>query len=282
MSSPVVDTGYLRRASLGAFLAASRDNRAVLASEIGVETSRGDPLRNIAKSIAIVAQYPSQVVILRHPADIIEVQNAGAAGLGRDALIDPKQTAIFGAWCRQVQEAIRGDRVLAEGIARYATDYRSRAEEKRAPHWPEMIGAISTLATKLPEDFRKRLRRRQPLSPDDLAVVAELIRYFAADMLRNHPFVRVTPSDEDLWSHWIFRSATSAVVFYLEWWRKGGIENLATEKFANDLSDNEHLVAATYFDGLLSNDGRLVARHAEVRQLLDLLRPRPGKLETIP
>ena len=54
----------------------------------------------------------------------------------------------------------------------------------------------------------------------------------------------------------------------LSWEKQGRIENINAGKVTNDLIDHEYVLAATFFNGVLSNDKAVTDAYAAVSQLL--------------
>jgi site-specific recombinase len=61
----VVDSSFLRTEELAAFFRADPQNKALLTEEASMEAHKGDSLQTLAKSLAILSQFRSQVVVLK-------------------------------------------------------------------------------------------------------------------------------------------------------------------------------------------------------------------------
>jgi len=68
-----------------------------------------------------------------------------------------------------------------------------------------------------------------------------------------------------------YRLALAQVLYLLELVRRGGTISKNVGKARNDLIDNTFAVYGTYFNGVMSNDGRLKSLETELRLVLEYL-----------
>lgn len=61
----IIDANCLTDSLLEEYLKSSRNNIIVLKEFAGMETYKGDPLKNVCHSMKILCQYPSQVIVLK-------------------------------------------------------------------------------------------------------------------------------------------------------------------------------------------------------------------------
>ena len=54
----------------------------------------------------------------------------------------------------------------------------------------------------------------------------------------------------------------------LDWEEQGRLEGLSPKKVTNDYLDREYVLAATYFDGLLTKEDRMNVAYRAMQQLL--------------
>lgn len=67
-----------------------------------------------------------------------------------------------------------------------------------------------------------------------------------------------------------FRYAVCLMLHYMRWVRDGQPQR-SVEKLRNDIVDVKTAAFATFFDGLLSRDGKLTGIHAEARYIVEQL-----------
>src|SRR6266851_566608 len=86
----VVDSNVLQSDLLRAYLSKSSDNFAVLTDYAAMEAYKGDTLASIFKSMAILADFPRQVIVLKTTGVLCGLSGR-RAGLQR-RMIDDEQT----------------------------------------------------------------------------------------------------------------------------------------------------------------------------------------------
>ena len=86
----VVDSNFMQREELRSYLAASTKNYAVLTDYAAMEAYKGNTLTSIFHSMAIVTEYPKQVIILKATSIICGLTGREAAS--QEALIDKSLT----------------------------------------------------------------------------------------------------------------------------------------------------------------------------------------------
>lgn len=87
----VVDSNYLGREELRHWLAASSQHYAVITAAALTEVVKGNALRAIVSSMAILSEFPRQVIILKNDAEVARLTESVANPQLR--LIDKTQTA---------------------------------------------------------------------------------------------------------------------------------------------------------------------------------------------
>lgn len=103
----VVDSNQLRSPQLLDYLSKSTTNFVVLTDYAAMEAYKGDTLVTIYESMAVLSQYPQQVVILKTTGVVCGLSGRGS-GLQR-RLIDESQTREFGVYCQRLAAAKAGN-----------------------------------------------------------------------------------------------------------------------------------------------------------------------------
>jgi len=135
-----------------------------------MECYKGNALSNIQRSLAIVATYPEQVIVLKGTRDIIRLQAQGPHT--QDAFIDVQQTAGFKSFVRHVQAAARGDKDLHSKLVHLAKAAKAHFRERRDDAAGVAIAIRETARTLLPSQLAE-LRREGPLSQETGAVLVK-------------------------------------------------------------------------------------------------------------
>jgi hypothetical protein len=254
----IIDSNFLQREELRAYL--SVGNYAVLTDYAAMEAYKGDTLASIYRSMEILAQYPKQVIVLRDTQTVCGL-NAVGKRLQR-LMIDTSQTREFPEYCRHLEAAKRGDLLLQRQLLAHGRE--------ASAHMARMLGDAKGMATaidgvaKLHTEAELRiLRTRAGYSDTLIAKCINNILVCAASMLGSHPRVTKIPDARHLPDRFIFRVGLCFYLLGLRWISVGGARNVKPERMRNDLVDVNFSAFATYFDGLLTADDKLIELHQE-------------------
>lgn len=248
----VIDTNYLERPELAAWLAARPEHIAVLAHPTMVELHKRAALRTVQQALRICCRYSSQVVVLRATNELIVLGGRSKGMIHR--LIDHAQTAQFGSYCRTVITAPTtpelADHVapleaqaveLLDSLTRGAANLITRLREADAiftdAERKELRGALSS-----PRAMSGALQRRTCEMTFDLA--QELTHAAGLPLL--------TPSRNfvDVVNRLAFRYAAMITGYYIVRKRKDGDWISNPGKQLNQVNDLKIAALASYFDGL--------------------------------
>jgi hypothetical protein len=89
------------------------------------------------------------------------------------------------------------------------------------------------------------------------------ILVIAAYMFRDHPKVTKWPGAAELLNTFIFRIALCVYLLAVRWISVGGAKSARADRLRNDMVDMNFAAFATYFDGLLTADNKLIELHGE-------------------
>lgn len=145
----VVDSNYLRRPALRQYLATSTQNIVVLTDYAAMEAHKGNTLVSIYNSMAILAAFPAQVVVLKNTLLACGLSGRGA-GLRR-RFIDARQTKDFGVHCRNLLLAKAGDAFLQKQLVELGREATQHLDERMiadARSMPVVIEQIANGYTK--------------------------------------------------------------------------------------------------------------------------------------
>ena len=91
--------------------------------------------------------------------------------------------------------------------------------------------------------------------------------------MKDHPSVNYKiPELKLLPNNFLFRSAVCCQVLLMRWISKGSPNQFKLEKTVNDIIDMNFVVYALYFDGIMSNDKRLIEVYKDTKLLLDIIK----------
>ena len=265
----VVDSNALQSPSLRAYLSESVNNFAVLTDYASMEAHKGDTLASIFESMALLAEFPKQVIVLK-TTDVVCGLSGRRARL-QCRLIDEDQTLGFPQYCRRLY-AIKLDDVSARRqlleLGRMADEQMARVLAGAA----SMPDAVQKTAARFTETELKILRNRAPFTAPLIRKVLENVLALTHVLYSRHPRRTVVPDVDELPNTFLFRSALCMLVWTLDRIAMGGLPKATkAENIRNDLVDMNFATYATYFDGLLSNDQRLLRNYETAAFALDAI-----------
>jgi hypothetical protein len=263
----IVDSNFLQRDDLRIYLSASTENFAVLTDYAAMEAYKGDTLVSIYRSMAILAEYPAQVIVLHGTQYACSLTGDGPDYWRR--MIDRDQTCGFADYCLRLDRAQRGDATIQRELLELGREATVQMERVLIDA-RGMAGALDGIAaTYTPEELRQLRRVNTPYSE---ALVDKTVRHvmmMAAMMLAEHPTAPSFPDAREVPDRFIFRIALCMLLLGLRWISVGGAANVSPERIRNDLVDINFAAFATYFDGLLTADDKLISIYLEAKIWLE-------------
>ena len=264
----VIDTNRLQSNELRAFLAKSQSNFAVLTDYAAMEAYKGDTLASIFKSMAILSEFPKQVIVLKGTRSAC-AQRGRLAGLQR-RLIDEDQTEGFTEFVQHLRRAERGDENLQRQLLEHGKEATAHLEKMLAD--AESTGSlIEDIARLYSKEERRQVRAGEVLPAAAVDKIVKNVLHIAHQAFHQHPDVNFLPKYDELGNTFIFRVALCTYLLVLDWGARGGARDAHPAKFRNDFVDMNFAAYATYFDGLMSADEKVRRLHGELRIWLTAL-----------
>ncbi|MBU1690782.1 MAG: hypothetical protein KJ958_02255 [Gammaproteobacteria bacterium] len=258
----VVDSNRLQSEVLRGYLMKSRSNFAVLTDYAAMEAYKGDTLASIYKSMAILSEFPGQVIVLKGTRAACGLRGR-TAGLQR-RLIDEAQSSGFAMYANHLRQAQAGNRHLQQQLLDHGKEATAHLDRMLAD--AQTTGAvIDNIATLYSKAERHSIRLGENYSPALVDKTIKNILHIAATVFHEHPDVRVTPTYVELPNTYIFRVALCTYLLALEWGARGGARHAAPARLRNDFVDMSFAAYATYFDGLMTGDAKVLRIHQEAR-----------------
>lgn len=258
----VVDTNQLQSEALRAYLSKSKSNFAVLTDYAAMEAHKGDTLASIHKSMAVLCDFAKQVIVLKGTRTACGLRGR-PAGLQR-RLIDETQTTNFPTYVEHLRLAQNGNRHVQEqllDLGREATSHLDRMLKDA-----ETTGAVmDDIATLYSKDERRAIRLGETYTSALVDKTVKNILHIAGTGFRDHPNAIFIPTYTELPNTYIFRLALCTYLLALDWGSKGGARDANPARLRNDFVDMNFAVYATYFDGLMSADAKVLHIHGEAR-----------------
>lgn len=249
----IVDANYFQSPDLASYLAQSKTNIAVLPDIAGMETYKGDPVKNLERSYEILHRFPQQVLILRGTRAII--RTAADTKSHTRWMEDKEQTTGFLRFYRQIKLAAAGEESHIRAVHKVAKDAVEHFDRVRRDV-ADVPNAYEGMATVFTDADRQQLRAgldtiREPLRHK---LVCQLLET-AAIALSKHPDVQHLP--RRLNGALRRLPARYAIAHYLLFLRKllnGGHRGVGSAHLSSDVADMVYIAYATYFDGILSKE----------------------------
>jgi hypothetical protein len=266
MNRQVIDTNYLGHGDLELFLGRSAANHAVIAEMTLVEVHKEYAASNARQLLNILCRHPRQVMILRSTRELYRDRGEGRGLATR--LIDTRQTASFGAFCRTVIN-VADDAETQSHFSLMEAQSREQLADLRTN-----VGNIVNLFERCLTIFergeldrmRKRIRYSEALQRKLIHLSLDLHKMLLRS-LRIEKCYHPTSLKRAL-NTFVFRYALCVVLFLTRWIRHGEARNLRQDRLVNHVMDLKTAAVATFFDGLRTHDEMPRDVHAEAKFVL--------------
>lgn len=246
----IIDSNQLQHPKLREFLKNPK-NRAVLTDFSAMEAYKGDTLNSIFKSMSVVSDFPTQVIILKGSAKICGMSGR-QKGLQR-RLIDETQTSEFPKFAHNLRKAESGNMHLRRqllDLGKSATEHL----EKMLIDAEQMREAFTILGNEYTKEERAALREQRMYTSSMVDRLASTLLVITDQIFKDAPIVRKRPSFQELPNTFIFRVSLACYVMAITRSARGGMRNMRPDRLRNDLVDMIFVAYGTYFDGIMSDD----------------------------
>jgi hypothetical protein len=272
----VVDSNALQSPLLRDYLSESISNFAVLTDYASMEAYKGNTLVSIFRSMAILADFPRQVIVLKATGVVCGLRGH-QPGLQR-RLINREQTRGFPKYCDRLFAANPGDIPLRKQLRHLgrAADTQMARMLADAANIPE---AIERIANTFTDAELKIIRTGLPFSEKLALKMRGNITELAKSLFSQHPHPPVVRRVDEVPNTFLFRSALCSFLWALDWISTGGPKGVKTERIRNDLVDVTFATFATYFDGLLSMDEKPCRIYRQAAFVLESITNGPGRMK---
>ena len=251
----IVDSNYLQSDELENYLSESKQHHVVLSDYVAMDAYKGNTLKSITRSMSILQKYPKQVIILKDTLKVCGLK--GKRSRLQQRMIDANQTRSFNEFCKDLDKATIGNELFREHI--------SKLGEVANSHMDRILSDASKLEPRLleveksfSEEDIQSIRKGQPFTEELCEKFVANILWFSAFLLRDHPKVKNRPKASELRNLLIFRWAICIELLILDWISDGSQSGIKPKNWRNDLVDTVHAAYATFFDGLLTSDKKLM------------------------
>lgn len=239
---------------------------AVLSEVTAFEAYKNGRLELIGRNHEICARHASQIEVLKATSEIIALEAAGAVPVER--YVDRAQTEGFEAFCGLLRRAVAGDLHLARQVGAHAAAATDRVRAVRQD-CSAFAAGVRAVAHDLGVDAVRQLRRGDYSTAamrTSWKGMTTLAAFLIADSYQDRDEL---PAAREALQTFLFRYAIAAYLLALWWIRNGGIEAVSDERLGNDLLDMQQVALATRYDGILTEDTRMLELHEEALLFLE-------------
>lgn len=236
-----------------------------------MEAYKGNSLTGIVQSMEILSDYPSQVLVLKSSTTISGLRGR-ESGLQR-RFIDPQQTSEFPQFIQQLKqiESTSHNRTpLLKGLRDH--------EEAATAYFQRMLNGTFDIGFAI-ENIKKQYSKEELnfIRKNEVPPVALINKItigvfdLAAIIHGKYPYGNLKPRSHEFQNTLIFRLSLCTYLLSLKWAANGGIMKMSQEKVRNDLVDMYFVAYATFFDGLMTAEKKVLSIHQDARFWLSML-----------
>lgn len=251
----VIDSNALQSIELRDHLSANKANVAVVPDFIFVEAYKSKSVAAVCKSMEILCEFPSQVIVLK-PTMKCSGLVGREAGLQR-RLIHQKQTSQFSSYARMLRRARDGDNSAIRSIE---ADFAAPTAHMDGLA-QEAIGLgerIDHFVSNLSKEDRAAIRADRLPSEQAIRHAMKQILKTTRYVMETHPNVYQWPKAHELVNTFVFRACLCQVVLAMYLGSQGSQAKTSIKRHVNHQMDAFIAAYATYFDGVHSNDTQLI------------------------
>jgi hypothetical protein len=265
----VVDQNYLRNPDFERLMATRQNTRIVLPDLAMFEMAKSDERElTIRRSLTTLAKYSHRVFMARAIGECLKYELERAEPVSGHML-----SREATQYLRQVLRAVSTGRPNAvfervvqdpeKHILDLKRDYLDHASNKRTS-----LELVEAAKREMSTEFASRVRGKRATSEEKIAFVREKAPSLLTGVLEENNFSRERALNFVRKKPLLLRYFYVNLWACINWEEQGRLECLGPEKVSNDLLDREYVLSATFFDGILSCDGRVNEAYAATAQML--------------
>lgn len=130
---------------------------------------------------------------------------------------------------------------------------------------------IDHILSQLPTDGLKAFRTQHKLTPEMMRTVIEIVSALTQQLMRDYSGFDPLPPANDAVYSFPLRFALANTVVALHWAKKSGIKHVDAKRLRNDITDASYVAYATFYDGLVTRDGKMEENYVNTCNLLPVL-----------
>lgn len=264
----MLDQNYLRADELRMLVRDTR-NRFILPDELLLEMCKSEQWEStLVRSLEILSEAPTRVKMTTSLGVALKWETShGKSIAGR--LVEREATEFIRRVLAGVRDRKMSDEVNVMRVRMAKAQTEMQIEEfNHVENRNSLVQLVNTAKQFLTPEFQKRLRSsavsREELQATAIAIAPQIVEHhylesgFSREKIR--AFIRSKPLS--------LRLAYASLINCMEWVAGGGLDSYAAVKATNDGLDRNYAVLATFFDGLLTKDGKAGALYKHVSEMV--------------
>lgn len=268
----VLDQNYLRFDGLNQLISDELDAIFILPDVALIEMCKGEKWHHVMRSsLAVLSKIPEKVKVSICVGEAIRKELASFKSIeGRllhDDFTDFKNRILM-----DVADNTRspgGVDLIAGKIDSAQKDFRDD-ELNHAKNQERNLKFYSTLKSELDAKLIKALRNCKISEDARLTIISELAQWQLQDFLLARGLSEERVSDFINQKPLLLRFYILLVQQGIEWIRIGGLESQPAERITNNSMDQDYVLIGSFFDALLSQDGKVVDADRDLRNCLSM------------
>ena len=262
----VIDMSAFRAPVLGEYLSKSPNNFIVICQSAQMEMLKGEAKVNLEKSLEVASRHADQIIVLKPDLKIARI-DPKSKGL-QNRLICPDSTIGFSKFCQDIFSGKANKGSLEQhifGEQRQVVQYFNNLKERR----DEFYDVMAEARRRYTESEIKQLRTQRPFPALPLQTIIEEVFCSSANLLTGKIGPATVPPLENAPFSFQFRIILCHRLLVFYWIKTGGYETMTKEKYSNDYTDMSYAAYATFFDGLITKDQKLMEIYQTARRLIE-------------
>lgn len=265
----VLDQNYFRNEKLASLFDSDSRTRFIIPDVALIEMCKSDSWeRTLRQSLKYLARHPTRCfsTIAVGAAVRYEIENRKTVD---GNLIYREFTPVLRSLLREIQSGVDG--ASLEWFRAAVDPIRNELAQEDLNHQSNLgvlKGLVEITRTSLSEDVIKSLRNGRLASEDMIMLVKASAPNLMNSFFREVGFpsnrIRSFLKQKPL----VYRFVLLRFWLSLDWISRGGIDSLKETKATNDFLDQDYVLMATFFDGLLSQDERVNRAYEAVQCML--------------
>ncbi|MCB4786697.1 hypothetical protein LGR64_10475 [Delftia sp. Lp-1] len=265
----VIDQNYLRADCLGELLRSHNDLRIVLPDIAMLEMLKSGSWKStMQRSLATLSGFANRVHVST-PIGVAIKKEIESGRVANEGMIDCLVTRWLRELLREISDGQDGSKTEAIAERILAVQQEVVADELNGEANKEKLQQlVQTLKTVISEESLKALRAGKVAREERLAMIKKAAPYFLTDVFRRAQFSQNKAKSFLRQKPILLRFTYARIWLSIDWLSRGGIETANGATITNDFIDQDYVVTATCFNGILSKERRVNAAFEDLQGVM--------------